>query len=98
MTVTGNEYVRLSQLKMLGDKIQTGGGTFTITDNGTSTGFPRTAMAGERVSFQTSERYSSYSISDEYGNDIPISTTIGATSTTTVYYFIMPSCNVKTHF
>lgn len=78
-------------------EIQSGGGTFSVTDSGNATGFPRTAIAGEIVEFSSGERYSIYSVTGEDGSDIPVGIRM-ARGAVSIYYFVMPSQNVTTTF
>ena len=72
--------------------------SFTITDIGTSTGFPPQANPGEIVEFESGSRFITNDVKDELSNDIPVGTKAGSAPRYTLYYFVMPNSNVTVNF
>ena len=75
--------------------IETGGGTFTIT-NVEMAQFPTSATAGEIVNFVFGGRVASSSVIDEQSNNIPIG--MERIGSEIKYYFVMPASNVVATF
>ena len=75
--------------------IETGGGTFTIT-NVEMAQFPTSATAGEIVNFVFGGRVTSSSVIDEQSNNIPIG--MERIGSEIKYYFVMPASNVVATF
>ena len=86
--------------QQLGDKVGEISGTksFTITDIGTSTGFPPQANPGEIVEFESGSRFMTNDVKDELSNDIPVGKKAGSFPRYTLYYFVMPNSNVTVNF
>lgn len=100
LTEKGIDVASENNFYNLADKVGEISGTksFTITDIGTSTGFPPQANPGEIVEFESGSRFITNDVKDELSNDIPVGQKSGSFPRYTLYYFVMPNSNVTVNF
>lgn len=100
LTEKGVDVASENNFYNLADKVGEISGTksFTITDIGTSTGFPPQANPGEIVEFESGSKFMTNDVKDELSNDIPVGTKPGSAPRYTLYYFVMPNSNVTVNF